>query len=74
MVTSIWPSRPTMPARGPSTGLMEFRRFERRGTTYRKYRMPTSGQVRGDFRILWVNPRAIHKNVDPSGRIIFTNE
>jgi len=23
---------------------------------------------------LWSNPRAIRKNADPSGRIIFTNE
>ena len=74
MVTSIWPSRPTMPERGPWTGLMEFRRFERRVTTCRKYRMPTSGQARGDLRIYGSILAQSTKNVDPSGRIIFTNE
>jgi hypothetical protein len=34
------------------------------------YFRPGSGRLSD----LWVNPRAIHKNVDPSGRIIFTNE
>ena len=29
-----------------------------------------SGRLDG----LWINPRAIHKNVDPSGHILFTNE
>jgi soluble lytic murein transglycosylase-like protein len=34
------------------------------------YFRPGSGRLDG----LWINPRAIHKDVDPSGRIIFTNE
>jgi Transglycosylase SLT domain len=34
------------------------------------YFRPGSGRLSD----LWVNPRAIHKNVDPSGRVIFTNE
>jgi soluble lytic murein transglycosylase-like protein len=34
------------------------------------YFRPGSGRLEG----LWINPRAIHKNVEPSGRIIFTNE
>ena len=34
------------------------------------YFRPGSGRLED----LWVNPRAIHKNVEPSGRIIFTNE
>ena len=34
------------------------------------YFRPGSGRLDG----LWSNPRAIHKNVDTSGRIIFTNE
>jgi soluble lytic murein transglycosylase-like protein len=34
------------------------------------YFRPGSGRL-GD---LWINPRAIRKNVEPSGRIIFTNE
>jgi soluble lytic murein transglycosylase-like protein len=34
------------------------------------YFRPGSGRLEE----LWVNPRAIHKNVEPSGRIIFTNE
>jgi soluble lytic murein transglycosylase-like protein len=34
------------------------------------YFRPGSGRL-GD---LWTNPRAIHKSVEPSGRIIFTNE
>jgi soluble lytic murein transglycosylase-like protein len=34
------------------------------------YFRPGSGRLEG----LWINPRAIHKNVDLSGRIIFTNE
>src|ERR1700720_2639334 len=34
------------------------------------YFRPGSGRLSD----LWVNPRGIHKNVDPSGRIIFTNE
>jgi soluble lytic murein transglycosylase-like protein len=34
------------------------------------YFRPGSGRL-GD---MWINPRAIHKNVEPSGRIIFTNE
>ena len=34
------------------------------------YFRPGSGRLSD----LWVNPRAIHRNVDPSGRIIFTNE
>ena len=34
------------------------------------YFRPGSGRLSD----LWVNPRAIHKNVDPTGRIIFTNE
>jgi hypothetical protein len=34
------------------------------------YFRPGSGRLSE----LWVNPRAIHKDVDPSGRIIFTNE
>ncbi len=34
------------------------------------YFRPGSGRL-GD---LWINTRAIHKNVEPSGRIIFTNE
>jgi soluble lytic murein transglycosylase-like protein len=34
------------------------------------YFRPGSGRLAD----LWVNPRAIHKNVESSGRIIFTNE
>ena len=34
------------------------------------YFRPGSGRLSE----LWVNPRAIHKDVDPSGRIIFTND
>lgn len=34
------------------------------------YFRPGSGRLEG----LWINPRAIHKNVESSGRIIFTNE
>ena len=34
------------------------------------YFRPGSGRLDG----LWINPRAIHKNVESSGRIIFTNE
>jgi soluble lytic murein transglycosylase-like protein len=34
------------------------------------YFRPGSGRLAD----LWTNPRAIHKNVDPSGRIIFSNE
>jgi soluble lytic murein transglycosylase-like protein len=34
------------------------------------YFRPGSGRLDG----LWINPRAIHKNVEPTGRIIFTNE
>jgi soluble lytic murein transglycosylase-like protein len=34
------------------------------------YFRPGSGRLDG----LWINPRAIHKDVEPSGRIIFTNE
>jgi soluble lytic murein transglycosylase-like protein len=34
------------------------------------YFRPGSGRLEG----LWINPRAIHKNVEPSGRVIFTNE
>jgi soluble lytic murein transglycosylase-like protein len=34
------------------------------------YFRPGSGRLEG----LWINPRAIHKTVEPSGRIIFTNE
>jgi soluble lytic murein transglycosylase-like protein len=34
------------------------------------YFRPGSGRLSD----LWVNPRAIHRNVDPSGRIIFTNQ
>jgi hypothetical protein len=50
MVISIWPSRPTMRERAPSTRRTEFPAFERRATTYKKFRMRTTGQVRGDFR------------------------
>src|SRR5580704_9888573 len=50
MVISIWPSRPTTRERAPLTGRMEFPAFERRATTYKKFRMRTTGQVRGDFR------------------------
>ena len=34
------------------------------------YFRPGSGRLDG----LWVNPHAIHKSVEPTGRIIFTNE
>jgi soluble lytic murein transglycosylase-like protein len=34
------------------------------------YFRPGSGRLSD----LWVNPHAIHKNVEPSGRVIFTNE
>jgi soluble lytic murein transglycosylase-like protein len=34
------------------------------------YFRPGSGRLEG----LWINPRAIHKSVEPSGRVIFTNE
>jgi soluble lytic murein transglycosylase-like protein len=34
------------------------------------YFRPGSGRLDG----LWINPRAIHKSVEPTGRIIFTNE
>ena len=34
------------------------------------YFRPGSGRLAD----LWVNPRAIHKNVEPSGRVIFTND
>ena len=34
------------------------------------YFRPGSGRMES----LWSNPRAIHKNADPSGRIIFTND
>ena len=50
MVISTWPSRPTMRERAPLTGRTEFPAFERRATTYRKFRMRITGQVRGDFR------------------------
>src|SRR5579871_1643495 len=50
MVISIWPSRPTMRERAPLTGRTEFPVFERRATTYKKFRMRTTGQVRGDYR------------------------
>lgn len=48
MVISIWPSRPTMREKAPLTGRTESRVFERRATTYKKYRMLITGQVRGD--------------------------
>src|ERR1700733_3462271 len=50
MVISIWPSRPTMRERAPWIRRTEFPAFERRATTYRKSRMRTTGQVRGDLR------------------------
>jgi len=50
MVISIWPSRPTMRERAPSIRRTEFPAFERRATTYKKFRMRITGQVRGDFR------------------------
>ncbi len=59
---------------GAVDGLTEFRRFERHATTCRKCRMLISGQARDDLTDLWTNPRAIHKDVDSTGRIIFTNE
>ncbi len=34
------------------------------------YFRPGSGRLDG----LWINPRAIHKNVETTGRVIFTNE
>jgi soluble lytic murein transglycosylase-like protein len=34
------------------------------------YFRPGSGRLDG----LWINPRAIHKSVEPTGRVIFTNE
>jgi soluble lytic murein transglycosylase-like protein len=34
------------------------------------YFRPGSGRMDG----LWINPHAIHKTVEPSGRVIFTNE
>jgi len=34
------------------------------------YFRPGSGRLDG----WWINPRAIHKSVEPTGRIIFTNE
>jgi soluble lytic murein transglycosylase-like protein len=34
------------------------------------YFRPGSGRLDG----LWINPHAIHKDVEPSGRIVFTNE
>jgi hypothetical protein len=34
------------------------------------YFRPGSGRLAD----MWINPRGIHKNVEPSGRIIFSNE
>jgi soluble lytic murein transglycosylase-like protein len=34
------------------------------------YFRPGSGRLDG----LWINPRAIHRSVEPTGRVIFTNE
>jgi soluble lytic murein transglycosylase-like protein len=34
------------------------------------YFRPGSGRLDG----LWINPRAIHKSVEPTGRVIFSNE
>ena len=39
-----------MRERAPSTRRTEFPAFERRATTYKKFRMRITGQVRGDFR------------------------
>src|ERR1700722_13301359 len=50
MVISIWHSRPTTRERAPLTGRMEFPAFERLATTYKKFRMRTKGQVRGDLQ------------------------
>src|SRR5437764_10095196 len=46
MGTWIWPLRPIMLERAQWIAPMEFRHFVKRGTTYKKYRMPTSGQDR----------------------------
>src|SRR5258708_7908326 len=46
MGTWIWPLRPIMPVKGPWIELTESRHFAKHGTTYKKYRMPTSGQDR----------------------------
>src|SRR5580704_12824438 len=50
MVISTWPSRPTTRERAPSIRRTEFPAIERRATTYKKFRMRITGQVRGDFR------------------------
>src|SRR5215475_12851128 len=50
MVISIWPSRPTTRERAPLTGRTEFPAIERRATTSKKFRMRTTGQVRGDLQ------------------------
>jgi soluble lytic murein transglycosylase-like protein len=34
------------------------------------YFRPGSGRLEG----LWINPRAIHKSVEPTGRVVFTND
>src|SRR4051794_35911584 len=46
MGTWIWPLRPIMLERAQWIAPMEFRHFARLGTTYKKYRMPISGQDR----------------------------
>jgi hypothetical protein len=51
MVISTWPSRPTMREKAPLTGRTVSPAFERHATTYKKFRMPTTGQVRGDFHL-----------------------
>src|SRR2546421_6872647 len=45
-----------MRERGLLTGLMASPRIEKRGTTYRKYRMPISGRARDVLRM----PSSIH--------------
>src|ERR1700722_15348214 len=56
MVISIWPSRPTMRERAPWIRRTEFPAIERRATTYKKFRMRTTGQVRGDLRRMCLIP------------------
>src|SRR5437016_3704208 len=56
MGTWIWRLRPIMLEKAQWTALTVFRHFAKRGTTYKKYRMPTSGQDRD----VWMGCGLIH--------------
>jgi len=69
-----WPWQRTMLERGPLTGLTASPHFRETRDYVQKvqnaYFRPGSGRLADAF----INRHAIHKDVTPDGRVVFTNE